>query len=70
MSKFVSVIGGLIAIVVGIWSITSWWYDFLIALRGLFPPFLIFAGLIALLAGVSEIKDEMARRKEETKKPE
>ncbi len=70
MQKYISVIVGLAALIIGLWTIAAWWYDFLIAFRGLFPPFLILAGLIALFAGVSEIKDENARKKEEAKKPE
>lgn len=70
MGKFISVIGGLAALIIGLWMLTAWWYDFVIVFRGLFPPFLILAGLIALSAGISELKDEAARKKEESKKPE
>jgi hypothetical protein len=70
MGKYLSVIGGLVAVILGIWWIAAWWYDFTIVFRGLFPPFLILGGLIALSAGLSELKDEAARKKEESKKPE
>ena len=64
-----SVIFGLVGIVVGISWLISWggWSFFLTVLQGSVPPFLILVGLIAVAAGVSSIKDNIAAKKEEEK---
>lgn len=66
MGKFLAIVGGLVSIILGIKFLTPswWWRDFLILLKGGLPPVLIFGGLIALIAGVGEVKDAIARRKE------
>jgi hypothetical protein len=48
------VIGGLIALVLGIFGIISWWYDFGLVLRGLVPLLLVVGGLIAIGSGLSK----------------
>ena len=67
MSKALTIIGGFAAIVLGLWGIATWWWSFVELLQGVVPCFFIMAGLIALFAGVSELKDEMASKKEEKK---
>lgn len=64
-----SVIFGLVGVVVGIFWLISWggWSFFLVVLQGSVPPFLILVGLIAVAAGVSSIKDNIAAKKEEEK---
>jgi hypothetical protein len=58
MGKFVAIIGGLVAMVGGILLIAFvWWSPFVILLKGCIPPILFFGGLIALIAGVSSLKD-------------
>lgn len=68
MGKYITVLGGLISIIVGIWGLVSWWYSFVILLKGSIPPILMLGGLAALFAGISEIKDCMQAKKEEVKK--
>ena len=70
MGKYVTVLGGLISIILGIWGLITWWYSFVILLKGSVPSILILGGLAALFAGVSEIKDCMQAKKEETKSKE
>ena len=70
MGKYITVLGGLISIIVGIWGLITWWYSFVILLKGSVPPILILGGLAALFAGMSEIKDCMQTKKEETKDKE
>ena len=67
MGKYITVLGGLISIILGIWGIITWWYSFVMLLKGSVPPILILGGLAALFAGVSEIKDCMQAKKEEKK---
>jgi len=70
MGKYVTVLGGLVSIIIGIWGLISWWYSFVILLKGSVPPILILGGLAALFAGISEVKDSMQAKKEEAKPKE
>lgn len=70
MGKILTIIGGTAAVVLGLWGIASWWWSFVELLKGSVPCFLVMGGLIALFAGISELKDELAAKKEEAKKPE
>lgn len=67
MGKYISVVGGLIAMLLGVIGLIKWWGSFVAVLGGTVPAMLIFGGLIALFLGVSEIKDELAAKKEEKK---
>ncbi|MBI3991149.1 MAG: hypothetical protein HY350_03260 [Candidatus Omnitrophica bacterium] len=71
------IIGGLIAIVVGIFLFTivtwgtSWFVLFLKGLAAVVPAILVIGGLIAIAVGIGSVKDEMAlKKKEEPKKEE
>ena len=68
MGKYLSVIIGAIVALLGLWGLLAWWCDFMLVLRGSVPAMLIFGGVIAVIAGISEIKDELASKKEEEKK--
>jgi len=58
MGKVLAIIGGLIAIAGGIvLVIFVWWQEFYQLIFGCIPPILFFGGLIALIAGISGIKD-------------
>lgn len=70
MGKYISVIGGIIAVLLGVIGLIKWWSSFVAVLAGTVPAMLIFGGLIALFLGISEIKDELAAKKEEKKKEE
>jgi small neutral amino acid transporter SnatA (MarC family) len=70
MGKFLSVIIGTAVAVLGLVGLFAWIGDFLVVLKGSVPIFLIFGGAIAVIAGVSEIKDELAAKKEEKKEEE
>ncbi len=67
MGKYITVLGGLVSIIVGIWGLINWWYSFVILLKGSVPPILVLGGLAALFAGISEIKDSAQAKKEEAK---
>jgi len=77
MGKFLAIVGGLAAIVGGILLVVllpGWRAPFIGLVKGCIPPILVFGGLIALIAGVSSIKDAARTKKleEEAKdeKPE
>ncbi|HEX2695704.1 MAG TPA: hypothetical protein VHP61_08105 [Acidobacteriota bacterium] len=67
MGKFIAVIGGLVAMAAGIVLVSLvWWREFYQLVFGFIPPILFFGGLIALIAGISSIKDaQRTRRLEE-----
>jgi len=67
MGKYTGVVAGAIAVLIGIVGLLRWWDHFAALLKGLTPPIVIFAGAIAVIAGLSEIKDETAAKKEEKK---
>lgn len=67
MGKYLSVLGGIVAIILGILGLVSWWDVFIRALQATVPAILILVGVIALFAGISEIKDTAAQKKEEQK---
>ncbi|MDD5449927.1 MAG: hypothetical protein PHO42_04940 [Candidatus Omnitrophica bacterium] len=68
MGKYISVIGGLVAILLGLIGLIKWWELFVRALLATVPSILILGGLVALAAGISEIKDSVKSKKEEEKK--
>ena len=65
MGKVLSVILGALAAVVGLILLISWWGWFLRGLMAIVPAMLIFGGAIALIAGLSELKDAVQSKKEE-----
>lgn len=67
MGKYITVLGGIIAMLIGAWGIMNWWWSFTELLKGCVPPVLVLGGLAALFAGISEIKDASQAKKEEAK---
>jgi len=63
MGKYLAIIAGLVAMVVGIWLVIVWWRPFYELVLGCIPPILFFGGLIALIAGISSIKDAARTKK-------
>jgi len=67
MGKYLSVLGGIVAIILGIMGLVQWWNWFIRGLQATVPAILILGGAIAFLAGASEIKDTLGQEKEEKK---
>lgn len=67
MGKYAGIIIGAIIVLLGIRGIWCWWSDFLTVLKGSLPAMLILGGAIAVIAGASEIRDELSSKKEEKK---
>lgn len=57
MGKVLSLLIGAIVTIVGLILLIAWWGDLLTVVKGIVPGILILGGLVALAAGVSEIKD-------------
>ncbi len=76
MGKFIAVLGGLIAMAGGLALVIfscAFRDAFIKLILGFIPPVLFFGGLIALIAGISSIKDAKRTKKleqETEEKPE
>ena len=58
MGKILAILFGLIALAGGVYlAVFVWWQEFYEIVFGFIPPILFFGGLIALIAGISSIKD-------------
>ncbi len=65
MSKYLSVIGGLIAIVLGVVGLVNWWEEYIVGfLKSGLVMILLLGGLLAVMAGIGEIKDSLEEKKE------
>ena len=64
MAKIVSIAAGVISIALGVIFIFAWNKAFVIGLQFLLILVLLFGGLIAIIAGISEIKDSITAKKE------
>lgn len=70
MGNAMSIIGGGIAIILGLLGLIFWWGSFLTMLKGGIPVLLLLGGVISLAAGISEIKESTKAKKEEKKEEE
>lgn len=57
-----AVILGLIFMALGLWGLIAWWGSFILVLKGLVPVLILFGGFIAVVAGVTSIRDSMESR--------
>ena len=65
MSKYFGIAIGIIVLILGIKGLTGWWGDFITVFKGCLPVIFILGGAIAVIAGVSEIKDELAAKRDQ-----
>jgi uncharacterized membrane protein YqjE len=63
-----ALVGGLIALILGIIGIIIWWGYFLKALMAGVPVLLLLGGALATYLGIEEIKDKKASESFETEK--
>ena len=61
MGKVLSLLIGAVVSILGLILLIAWWYEFLFLLRGCIPVMLIFGGVIAVMAGLSELKDVLKK---------
>ena len=59
MAALWAVLGGIIAIFLGVIGLIYWWPLFLRALGATLPILFIFGGAIALFIGISELRDSL-----------
>ena len=65
-----ALIGGVVAVVLGIWGLIGWWGYFVKALMAFVPILALIGGVVAIASGVSDIKDKIVEKKEKAKEPE
>ncbi|RKY30267.1 MAG: hypothetical protein DRP67_04855 [Candidatus Omnitrophota bacterium] len=65
-----ALIGGIIAVVLGIIGLGKWWTLFVKGLKAAVPFLLLVGGIIAIAAGISDIKDRLEEKKEKEKEKE
>ena len=53
-----TVIIALLAIAFGLWGLTVWWWSVVEVLRGVIPIVLLLVGMVALAAGVTQVRQE------------
>ena len=58
-----SVVFGLLALALGLWGLTAWWWSVTEALRGILPIALLVLGVVALAAGVQSVREPKGNRK-------
>ncbi|NCO24536.1 MAG: hypothetical protein COZ07_10015 [Candidatus Infernicultor aquiphilus] len=59
------IIGGIVAIILGVWGLIEWWLLFLKALAALIPFILVVGGVLAVIVGITSRRDKIEEEKEE-----
>ena len=62
MSKYLGIVIGVIAVFLGLNGLVAWHGDLFIVLKGSLPAIFILGGVIAVIAGLSELKDEISSK--------
>lgn len=63
MGNMLTVAGGASAVLLGIIGLVAWRDSFFTLLKGSIPAFLLVGGLIALMAGLGELKESQKAKK-------
>ena len=67
----VALVMGIVVVVLGLLGIVSWFGDFVLVLKGSVPAMFVLGGLLAIVAGITSIKDAAeAKKLEEERKKE
>ncbi len=53
-------LGGIVALIIGVIGLIGWWSDFLQVLRGMIPIMLVLGGALAVYLGIEDIKTTSA----------
>jgi hypothetical protein len=57
-----NIIFGLVALALGLWGVSVWWWSIVEVLRGVVPVMLILLGIVALGAGVTRMREQNGSR--------
>ncbi|MGA2091433.1 MAG: hypothetical protein ABSH12_08270 [Endomicrobiales bacterium] len=63
-----AIVFGLIFIMCGMWGILRWLPDTLMILRGMLPGMLCCGGVLAVIAGIASIRDNMEAKAQKKNK--
>ena len=67
MGNITGIVGGGIAIILGLLGLIGWWGGFITILKGGVPILLLLGGIISLVAGISEGRKSVKAKGEEKK---
>ena len=59
------ILGGIVATILGILGLIKWWLLFLKALAALVPFILLLGGVLAVIVGISSVKEKIEEKREE-----
>ena len=59
------ILGGIVAIILGVLGLIKWWLLFLKALAALVPFILVVGGVLAVIVGISSVKERIEEKREE-----
>lgn len=63
-------LGGIVALVIGVIGLVVWWFEFLRVLKGVVPVILVLGGALAIYLGIEDIKTTSASPPPEEKPAE
>ena len=63
-------LGGIVALIIGVIGLIGWWGDFLKVLKGIIPIMLVLGGALAVYLGIEDIKTTSTAPPPEEKKEE
>ncbi|NWF56617.1 MAG: hypothetical protein HXY45_17670 [Syntrophaceae bacterium] len=49
-------LGGIVALIIGVVGLVFWWFEFLRVLKGVVPIILVLGGALAIYLGIEDIK--------------
>lgn len=58
------ILGGILAIILGVLGLIRWWVLFLKALAALAPFMLVVGGVLAIIIGITSIKEKDEEKRE------
>jgi uncharacterized membrane protein len=61
-------LGGIVALIIGVVGLIAWWADFLEVLKGVIPILLILGGALAIYLGMEEVRTPSSTKEAEIQK--
>ncbi len=65
----VALMGGLVALLLGIISLIAWWDEFIVVIMGCIPVVLLLGGALATYLGLEEARDKQRAELEAAREP-
>jgi len=61
-------VGGIVAVILGVVGLIVWWPEFWQVLKGVIPILLVVGGVLGIYLGIEDLKSSSSSKKEETEK--